>query len=84
MIRKRKAIGRLYTPMQNFLITGYAGEHYVGTEDDDRQRDEELNVFYYPRPGVLSIKGNAVYKEFVNPRIINIFVKGEENETNGK
>ncbi len=84
MIKKRKAIGRLYTPMQNFFITGYAGKHYVGTEDDDRQRDEELNVFYYPQPGVLSIKGNAVYKEFTNPRIINIFVKGEENETNGK
>ncbi len=96
MIKKRTAIGRLYTPMQNFLITGltqgepdlskyiYGKVWFIGTEDDDPEIDWELKVDYYPRPGILDVQGSYVYKEFVNPYEINIFVKGEENETNGK
>ncbi len=77
MIKKREAVGRLYTQAQTFLITSYTGGIYIGTEDNDPEIDRELGVYYYPQPGILHIKGNAVYKEFVNLRYINVFVEGE-------
>ena len=82
MIKKRIAIGRLYTPSQNFLITKKTP--WVGTEDDDPQIDDELSVYYYPRPGLLLVKGSFVYKKFTEPMEIHISIEGEKNETLAK
>ena len=78
MIRKRYAIGRLFTPTQDFMITEW-GFIKIGTEDEPKI-DKDANVYYHPRPGALTIEGSYVYKEFVTPQEIYIYVDEEENE----
>jgi hypothetical protein len=83
MIRKRSAIGMLFTPSQNFMITGW-GFNKIGmeneTEVDTSEEEDSDPLYYYPRPGVLEIKGSYVYKEFPQPQEIYIYVDEEEHE----
>ena len=73
MIRKRLAVGRLFTPSQEFMITEW-GFIKIGTEDAT-EIDKDADVYYYPRPGVLKIEGSYVYKEFITPQEIYVYVE---------
>jgi len=87
MIKKRDAVGKLFTPSGNFMIIrGFDYIDIIGTEAKtkiDYSSDKEgLSdpLHYYPRPGILTIQGDYVYKEFPQPKEIYIYVE-EENET---
>ena len=79
MIKKRAAIGMLFTPSQDFMILSW-GFNKIGTENEteiDNSIDGDPSnppLYYYPRPGVLEIKGSYVDKEFATPQEIYIFV----------
>ena len=78
MIKQRKAVGRLFTQGQNFIILSTSDEITIGTEDKG-MRDEEFG-YYYTTPGLLKIQGSYVYKEFTQPQDILIYVKESDNE----
>ena len=82
MIKQRKAKGILFTPSQNFIILDWY-PHVIGPigTEDKRDLDYDLDVWYYPRPGILEIKGDYVYKEFPQPKEIYIYVEENEDET---
>ena len=69
----------MYTPTQNFLILEEE-PLWIGTEDDNPEIDADLDVYYYPRPGLLDVRGGYVYKLFPKPMDIYIMVEGENNE----
>ena len=78
MIKKRDAIGKLFTPSGDFIILKW-GYNTVGVEAGELHYDVELDIDYYPkRSGILKIQGSYVYKEFPQPKEIYIYV--EENE----
>jgi hypothetical protein len=79
MIRKRNAIGMLFTPSQNFMITRWTASTKVGTEDKANW-NWDGEKYYYPRTGILKIKGSYIYKEFITPKEIYIYVDEEEHE----
>jgi len=56
-IKKRNAMGILFTPSQNFMIL-QRGFVTVGTETR-RYLDTELDIYYYPKPGVLEIDSDT-------------------------
>lgn len=85
MIRKRSAIGMLFTPSQDFMILSW-GFNKIGTENEteclmgDPTIEDSDPLYYYPRPGVLEIKGSYVYKAFATPQEIYIYVDEKEQE----
>jgi hypothetical protein len=79
MIRKRNAVGMLFTPSQDFMITEWKASTKIGTEDDIQFRSD-IDECYYPRPGILTIEGSYVYKRFTTPKEIYIYVDEEEHE----
>ena len=78
MIKQRKAVGRLFTQRQNFIILSTSNEVTIGTEDKVL-RDHEFG-YYYTTPGLLKIQGSYVYKEFNQPINIQIYVEESDNE----
>ena len=79
MIKQRKAVGKLFTQRQNFIILSTSDEVTIGTEDKV-MRDKDTGEYYYPAPGLLKIQGSYVYKEFNQPQDILIYVKESDNE----
>lgn len=81
MIKKRDAVGKLFTPSGNFIILKW-GFLTVGTEVCELHHDAELDIDYYPNcPGALTVQGDYVYKQFPQPKEIYICVDiEEENE----
>jgi hypothetical protein len=79
MIKQRKAVGKLFTSKQNFIILSTSDEITIGTEDKV-MRDKDTKEYYYPQPGLLKIQGSYVYKEFTQPQDILIYVKESDNE----
>jgi len=79
MIKQRKAVGKLFTQRQNFIILSTSDEVTIGTEDKV-MRDKDTGEYYYPAPGLLKIQGSYVYKEFTQPQDILIYVKESDNE----
>ena len=79
MIKQRKAVGKLFTQRQNFIILSTSDEVTIGTEDKV-MRDKDTREYYYPAPGLLKIQGSYVYKEFNQPQDILIYVKESDNE----
>ncbi len=78
MIKKRDAVGKLFTSSGDFMILKW-GFRTIGVEARELHYDIDLDVDYYPnRSGTLKIQGNYVYKEFPQPKEIYIYV--EENE----
>ena len=78
MIKKRDAVGKLFTPSGNFIILKW-GFITIGIESWSRTYDAELEVKYYSScTGSLDIHGDYVYKKFPQPKEIYIYV--EENE----
>ena len=84
MIKKRKAVGRLYIGRQNFLILSTSepkirdSNLIIGTEDKVMRDKEE--GYHYQASGRLQINGTFVYKEFTQPQDIQIYVKESEND----
>ena len=79
MIKKRDAVGELFTPSGNFIILKW-GFNTVGIENCNPDYDFDLAIDYYPKAsGILKIQGSYVYKEFPQPKEIYIYVE-EENE----
>jgi len=85
MIKKRKAVGRLYIGRQSFLILStsepkiWDSKIIIGTEDKV-MRDKDTREYYYDASGRLQINGSYVYKEFTQPQDILIYVKEKESE----
>ena len=79
MIKQRKAVGKLFTQRQNFIILSTSDKITIGTEDKV-MRDKDTGEYYYPAPGLLKIQGSYVYKEFNQPQDILIYVKESDNE----
>ena len=85
MIKKRKAVGRLYIGRQSFLILSTSepkirdSNLIIGTEDKV-MRDKDTREYYYQASGRLQINGTFVYKEFTQPQDIQIYVKESDNE----
>ena len=83
MIKQRKAVGKLFTQRQNFIILKWnpssQNSPTIGTEDKV-MRDKDTGEYYYPAPGLLKIQGSYVYKEFNQPQDILIYVKESDNE----
>ena len=85
MIKKRKAVGRLYIGRQSFLILSTSepkirdSNLIIGTEDKV-MRDKDTREYYYDASGRLQINGTFVYKEFTQPQDILIYVKESDNE----
>ena len=75
MIKKRYAVGMLFTPSQDFMITKWKASTKIGMENETEvDKEEAEDIYYYPRPGVLEIKGSYVYKEFATPQEVYIYV----------
>ncbi len=85
MIKKRDAIGKLYTPSQNFIILQQIGKgnNFIGCEND-KSKDKEMDVWVFPASKRIKVIGDYVLTKYNQPKEIYIFVGGEENETNGK
>ena len=85
MIKKRKAVGRLYAGGQGFLILStsepkiWDSKIIIGTEDKV-YLDEEAREYYCQASGRLQINGSFIYKEFNQPINILIYVKESDNE----
>ena len=84
MIKKRKAVGRLYIGRQSFLILStsepkiWDSKIIIGTEDKVL-RDKDFG-YHYQASVRLQINGTFVYAEFTQPQDIQIYVKESEND----
>ena len=85
MIKRRKAVGRLYIGRQSFLILStsepkiWDSKIIIGTQDKI-MRHKDTREYYYDASGRLQINGSFIYKEFNQPINILIYVKESDNE----
>ena len=79
-IKKRKAIGLLYTTPETFIILERLEDKFIGSQYV-RDINRELSAYVFPETGILEIKGDFVFKEWPQPKEIYIYVEENDNET---